>query len=466
MRFLITILLISAVFELIAQPSAVDIRLRKSLRDKLDDLVFDLQVNGRLENQESYSELRRILGFDSEIYDFITPNYVSQKVGREMTKPIDEFLADVNRDFPKGFFQFQIMETNLGTAINYSSINWRDPEIQLIIKLSIAGDYYRGGVFSNEPTLDFRVKFDTAGYRVTNMRVEEVRKVESALMFQKEEKLPFFDKQYLASGYLSYVNVNSINVADDYYFTNVDIQPEISYGGAINFIRRVAAPEPEEFAWSVGIGFTETWFRASVDYYLFSRLTTDRDEDQHYLNVTGTGFDERVRLRIADIPIRFRYERKFNNYLGFYVNPGINLSYLVQMSYFGSGEFTYTGWYPQLDLLLENEEDFNFVSNNEQSANVEMPIPQWNWDDFNVSGALELGFNIEFLSGWMVYLGATAFKNFVFIQEPVEEHAISTVLNEYRGIAPSFATIDNGGYGIQFGIRKRFVSKNGLVKLE
>ncbi len=467
MKLAASILLLFGMLGAIGQPGSVDLRLRKNLRDKLDDLVFQIQINGRLDDDEAVQRFRSLFTEDANIYDFITPNYINQQVGREMIKPIDNFIRDVRKDFPGGLRQFYISDTNLGTAIDYNLIDWRDPEIQLIMGINAVGDYYRGGQFSNDPVLDLRLSFDTTSNVVTNLRITEVRKVESRLMFQEEARIPYFEKQFMASGFNSFVDVVSPSfTTGDYYLENVDVVPEIGYSVSFSLIRRFAAPEPEEFAWSVGIGVSEVNFTTTSDYYFYSAQNVDIDDDPFEMVITGSDLEELIRVQSIDIPIRFRYERKLTNTIGVYVNPGINLSYKMQLRYFGSGTFSYGGYYPQWDVYFEDLPRLNYVNDADESINNDILVREWNWNDVHASGALDIGFNFEFPSGFILYMGVTAFKNFLYVRQDAEDHAITRQFGEYRGIAPGITSISNGGYGIQIGFKKRFESKNGLVKLE
>lgn len=466
-RILITI---SSIFILTisawSQASNVPLKLRKNLRDKLDDIVFEFQLHSRLSSEEESQAFVSLFSEDALVFDYINPNYLSRNIGQELNKPIEQFIDDLRRDFPYGFLQSSIVDSNLGEAVDYKKIDWNVPMISVILEMSVIADFVDGGQFSNRPILELRISFDTLQQQAVNLKINSIAKVKSELRYQKEERAPKFEKQ------LIYQNVNSWNTAvidqtnGDYFIDNLKVAPDFGYGVSINLIKLLSAPEPEEFAYSIGIGYSVSNYRLRVDNYFYSFLTTDQENDAVYRNVAGTSLEESVKSELVDVPIRFRYERKLNRVFSMYGNIGLNLTYQLRSAYNGSGVFTYTGYYPKYNLLMSNVETYGYVTDRPESAVFDTRIPGFSRDQIGLSGLADLGVNIEMKSGWTIYLGATATRGIIKTKRIQDFQLISSRVGEFNGILPVVNSLNFGGYGLQIGIRKRFRSRNGLVRMD
>jgi hypothetical protein len=446
--------------------SDVPLRLRKNLRDRLDDFVFELQLYGRMSNGEERNAYRSLFDQNAIVFDYITPNYLTRNVGQELNKPVDQFMQDVERDFPQGFWQSAVIDTDLGAAINYATVDWESPSVSVRVALAVMGEYVDGGQFSNRPVMDFEVSFDTLSQRVVNFRVTRVSKVSSSLRYQKEERVPRFEKQIISSGFNSWNIATTEQTNGDFLIDNLSVNPDLSYGVSFNLVKLIAAPEPEEFSYSIGFGYMISNYSISIDNYFYSFLTTDQENDAVYQNVAGTELVESVSSELFEIPLRFRYERKLNRVFALYANLGISVTYLLKSAYDGSGVFTYSGYYPKYNLLVTDVEEYGFVSDRPESNDFKTNVSGFEREHLGITGLADLGINIEAKNGLVFYLGVSAFKSIVETQRIMNFQLISSQFGEFNGLLPVVNSINFGGYGFQLGIRKRFRSRNGLVKME
>jgi hypothetical protein len=377
-----------------------------------------------------------------------------------MMKSVEDFTADVSRDFPGGFKQFLITDTNLGQAVDYSDFTADSGAVTIQLELAVIGAYSRGGQFSNLVTLEFDISFRIEEFLLKDFKIIAINKVASDLRFQKEERVPFFEKQVNFNGLYSWSGVNNTDAGADFLDRDLNITNGFGYSLSIELIRMIAAPVPEEFSWSIGFGFSEINFQIQQANYFYSEFTMDQDNDQYFHNVQGENIVEDVRLRFIDIPVRYRYERQFANGWAYYLHPGLQLSYNLETLYSGSGIFSYSGYYPQYDLVLENLEEYNFVSDEVASASRGQELSQYTF-----SGTFNGGLTKGWESGWTVYLGITAFKNIISNQVIDGNEFISTQAGEYMGMLPSVNSVNAGGVGLQVGFRKRFKTRNGPVRM-
>lgn len=465
MKSLAIIAMIILVGSLQAQQKT-DLRMRKNLRDQLDEIVFQYEQFSRFGSTDEINNFNRLFSQDALVFDYLTPNYLTRNTGQELIKEFDDFVQDVQRDFPKGLLQSRIVDTNLGEAINYDELDWSDPSVNILIRIKTLGEYAEGGQFSNDAVISLTVDFDTISGSVGNFFISGVSKVGSQLRYQKEERAPLFEKQIIAKSFYSWNNLIAEETDGDFYVSNPTTQRALSQSYALNLIKIISAPEPEEFSYSIGISYTQSNYLVEVDDFFYSYLTTDRENDAVYNNVMGEDIFENVSSEMIEVPLLFRYERKFSRFFSFFINSGLSLNYQFRVNHSGSGTFSYSGYYPKYDLAVTDVEAYGYLSNQTKAETFTIASQQFSRDYFGVSGTADIGFNLENKGGWVYYIGITAFKGIVNNKRMTDFNYITTELNEYNGLYPVVNNTNFGGYGAFFGVRKRFRSRNGLVKME
>jgi len=470
MRIWSTILLLFSFSAVFGQSYLIDLPVRKNLRDKMDDLVFQFQILSRLNDPVTRNQYRRLFSEDAEIYDFISPNYNSNGLAKEMVKPIDQFISDLSIQFPNGFDQFNITETNLGEEINYSSFSLSDGVIMLDIAFKISGEYYQGGQFYNEPAVRLIINFEFEENKVKNLKIAQISKISSVLSYQRKERIPVFEKQFNAGAFNSWnqYTANLIGNAKSgtYYYENLRFFQDRGFQGSVELIRLMAAPEPEEFAWSIGFGYNQNNFKLGLDYFNHSITTKDEEGEDYYRNSTGNTVTENVSLHMIDVPVKFRYERQFSKKLSFFIHPGLSLSYQFGLQYSGNGVFSYSRFYPKGNLDLDKVDipELGIYFNKSQSDSKFLST-----SFLAGSGLLSLGLTSDLTPGIQLYVGAMGYKNVFAIKQKENTNELvplSTADGVYNGLFRTINSVNAGAYGIQIGIRKRFVSKSGRVKYQ
>jgi hypothetical protein len=462
---IVTISMISFVLNGFAQQN-VELRIRKNVRDKLDDLVFEFEQFSRFSSNDEISNFTKLFDKDALVFDYLTPNYLTRNTGQELIKEYDDFVADIRKDYPRGLSQSRIIDTNLGEAIDYRQLKLDSPQVAVNIRIVTIGEYVEGGQFSNDALLTLNIQFDTLAGNVYNFRIISINKLTSELRYQKEERAPKFEKQIISKAYLSWNQVQTDDPDGNYYVSVPMVTNEtISQSHSINFIRILAAPEPEEFSMSFGLAYNQSEYNITAENYFYSYLTINSFNEAEYRNVTGQGITEKVTSQLVEMPILFRYERKFSRIFSVFVQTGLSLNYHLSAHHTGGGMFSYTGYLPKYNLALIDEPDFGYL--NDQLINDRFVITpnKFSRDYFGLNGLADLGFSLENKNGWVFYLGATAHKGIVNNKRITDFSYVSSEINNYNGLFPVLNSINFGGYGIMFGIRKRFRSRNGVVKM-
>ena len=117
------------------------------------------------------------------------------------------------------------------------------------------------------------------------------------------------------------------------------------------------------FGLSSGIGFNSYNAQLTLDTYQNEFNTYDSENEAYERLVSGSNITEDQKVDFLNIPVSINIRLPFNNAIGFFLQTGVNLAIPFGKSYKSSGTFTYKGYYPSYNVLLENLPQYGFPSN-------------------------------------------------------------------------------------------------------
>lgn len=117
------------------------------------------------------------------------------------------------------------------------------------------------------------------------------------------------------------------------------------------------------FAISSGLGFISYRNRFSLDSYQNEFTTIDSENETYSMRVTGSDIKEEQKIDLLTIPFCVRLRLPLSDNIGMFVKTGINLSVPVNKKFTTSGTYTYKGYYPKYNVLLEDLPEIGFSSN-------------------------------------------------------------------------------------------------------
>ncbi len=117
------------------------------------------------------------------------------------------------------------------------------------------------------------------------------------------------------------------------------------------------------FGLSTGIGYTSFKGQLTLASYQNKFNTTDSENETYERQVTGTAITENQNIGMVSIPLNLNVRLPLGNKLGFFVQGGLEAAIPVQKSYQSSGTFTFKGYYPSYNVLLQNLPAYGFPSN-------------------------------------------------------------------------------------------------------
>lgn len=114
---------------------------------------------------------------------------------------------------------------------------------------------------------------------------------------------------------------------------------------------------------SSGIGFSSYKSRIELATYQNKFNTTDSENETYERQVSGTDIKEMQKVGFLTLPICLDIRLPLSKKMGFFLQTGINLAIPVAKKYTSSGTFTYKGYYPAYNVLLQNLPAYGFPAN-------------------------------------------------------------------------------------------------------
>lgn len=117
------------------------------------------------------------------------------------------------------------------------------------------------------------------------------------------------------------------------------------------------------FGISSGINFSSYSGQAALASYSNKFTTTDSEKESYERRITGNTISENQNVGLLGIPISLHIRIPLGNKLGIFLQTGVNISTPIVKKYQSNGSFTYKGYYPSYNVVLENLPDYGFPTN-------------------------------------------------------------------------------------------------------
>ena len=142
------------------------------------------------------------------------------------------------------------------------------------------------------------------------------------------------------------------------------------------------------FGLSSGIGFTSAKTQLTLDAYQNKLNAVDSENESYERRVNGSDITEVQKVGFLCVPLSIILRLPFNDKAAFFIQTGVGVSVPLSKTYNSTGTFTYKGYYPAYNVLLENLPAYGFSSNKNVTANGELEL---NHLSFNaaVSGGVD-----------------------------------------------------------------------------
>lgn len=143
------------------------------------------------------------------------------------------------------------------------------------------------------------------------------------------------------------------------FISEVDWQEKNSY----YFIISAGIFFSKHFGISTGIGLCPYFTQLSLNSYANTLDTLDSENEIYERRIYGENITENQKIYFLEIPLLLNFQYPLSNTTGFFIQGGLSLSIPVKKTYSSTGTFTYSGYYPDYNVLLTDVPYEGFKSN-------------------------------------------------------------------------------------------------------
>ncbi len=116
-----------------------------------------------------------------------------------------------------------------------------------------------------------------------------------------------------------------------------------------------------------------------IDSYQNQFNAVDRENESFDLQISGNDIKEIQDVDILSIPLCLNIRKPLNTKSGFFMQAGVNVMIPMNKTYKSSGTYTYKGYFPAYNVLLENLPDYGFPSDLKVNSNGELSLKPINY---------------------------------------------------------------------------------------
>ena len=144
-----------------------------------------------------------------------------------------------------------------------------------------------------------------------------------------------------------------------------------------------------------GIGYSSANVQLTLDSYQSSSNLKDSENESYELRVTASNLTENQSVKILNVPLVVVLNIPLSNIVSIFLEPGISFSIPANCSYNSTGLFTYQGYYPEYNVILENLPNHGFSSNETINTTDDLKI-RHSWTDLTLSSGINLAIKRKF----------------------------------------------------------------------
>ena len=204
------------------------------------------------------------------------------------------------------------------------------------------------------------------------------------------------------------------------------------------------------FGISSGIGLTPYVTQLSLDPYSNTLDTIDSESENYERRISGRNINETQKIYLLEIPVMLNFQCPISKSIGFYAQGGVNLAINVGTTYSSSGIFSYSGYYPAYNVLLEDIPYEGFKSNVKNDVNGELKVRTFNPELITAGG-------FYFHNQKHLQISAGLFYKSLFSDisdyTPVESFQLSTHENQLRSLLEGSDKTTASSIGIIISLR-------------
>jgi Outer membrane protein beta-barrel domain len=172
---------------------------------------------------------------------------------------------------------------------------------------------------------------------------------------------------------------------------------------------------------SSGVRYISYKSQLTLDTYQNNYATVDSEKDIFEMRVTGKGIKELQTVNLLSIPLCVNLQVPFSKKFGMYFKGGISMAFSMNQKYTSTGTFTYKGFYPAYNDLLENLPAYGFPTDKSVSQAGELKLKA-----MGLSPIISAGFDYAIQKKMQIAVG------FSFISTSLGVKDSSTTIDKFQ----------------------------------
>ncbi len=151
-----------------------------------------------------------------------------------------------------------------------------------------------------------------------------------------------------------------------------------------------------------GVSYSSYKTQFEIASYQNQFKAIDIENEYYEMRVSGSDITETQQINIVSIPVYMTFRYPLNKSTGIYLQTGLSFTFPLDNSYESTGTFTYKGYFPSYNVILENLPEYGFATNQyiESDGNLELKT---------VSTSFVAAAGIDYLISKRVQISGAAF---------------------------------------------------------
>lgn len=201
---------------------------------------------------------------------------------------------------------------------------------------------------------------------------------------------------------------------------------------------------------SSGLGFTSYKSQLTLGTYQNNFNTVDSENEAYERRVSGTGIKEVQKVGFLSLPVCLDIRLPLSKTMGLFIQTGINLAVPVTKKYTSSGTFTYKGYYPAYNVLLENLPAYGFPSDVNGVTDGSLTIKS-----LNINALVSAGFDFSIQKNIQIGVGVSYSKSLSNISDYAspDKFQLSLDANQINSLMGGSTKASVQSLGVNFRLR-------------
>ena len=123
-----------------------------------------------------------------------------------------------------------------------------------------------------------------------------------------------------------------------------------------------------------GVSYSSYKTQFDIASYQNQFKAIDIENEYYEMRVSGSDITETQQIEIVSLPVYLTLRYPINKSTGIYLQTGVSFTFPLNNSYESTGTFTYKGYFPAYNVILENLPEYGFATNQyiESDGNLEL----------------------------------------------------------------------------------------------